>query len=69
MVEVQTCQHYYIIAEANGPTSLGACQVCGETREFQNYVNTLDWTEGTGKNKAEQRRRDADLLEVRPDSS
>ena len=30
------CQHHWVIEEANGPTSPGTCQRCGETKEFQN---------------------------------
>jgi hypothetical protein len=32
--------HHWLIQPANGPTSKGKCQGCGETREFQ---NTIEW--------------------------
>ena len=30
------CHHYWEIEVANGPTSIGKCKYCGETREFYN---------------------------------
>ena len=30
------CHHYWVIEAADGPTSLGECRYCGETREFLN---------------------------------
>jgi hypothetical protein len=32
----KTCHHYWEIEVANGPSSLGTCKYCGETREFLN---------------------------------
>jgi hypothetical protein len=32
----EQCHHYWVIEVANGPTSLGRCKHCGETREFFN---------------------------------
>ncbi len=30
------CCHYWIIEPADGPTSKGMCQFCGEEKEFDN---------------------------------
>jgi len=35
-----TCCHYWIIQPAEGPVSLGMCQLCLETREFK---NSIEW--------------------------
>jgi hypothetical protein len=32
----RVCHHYWVIEVANGPTSLGRCKHCGETRDFFN---------------------------------
>ena len=37
------CQHYWLIQAADGPVSVGSCRICGETREFNNYVETATW--------------------------
>ena len=37
------CRHHWMIQAADGPTSAGICRVCGETREFKNYVETATW--------------------------
>ena len=39
------CTHYWMIEPPSGPSSLGVCQNCGETRDFVNYVPTLGWEE------------------------
>ena len=40
---VSKCRHHWVIQPADGPVSNGACQICGETREFQNYVESATW--------------------------
>ena len=37
------CSHHWLIQAADGPTSGGVCRICGETREFKNYVETATW--------------------------
>ena len=37
------CRHHWLIQAADGPTSDGVCRICGETREFKNYVETATW--------------------------
>ena len=45
------CCHHWVIQPADGPISIGSCQVCGETREFKNYVESATWGDSrtTGK--------------------
>ena len=38
MVTTETCVHHWLIETANGPTSLGVCRYCGETRHFENAI-------------------------------
>ena len=40
---VAECRHHWVIHPADGPVSIGACQICGETREFKNYVESATW--------------------------
>lgn len=39
----QTCAHHWVIEPAMGPSSPGVCQICGESRDFQNYVEAASW--------------------------
>ena len=34
----ETCSHHWLIEPADGPTSNGSCQRCGETKEFTNSL-------------------------------
>ncbi len=36
--QVKTCPHHWMIPPAEGPTSVGVCRFCHETREFKNFV-------------------------------
>ena len=38
------CEHFWMIESPNGPTSKGSCRVCGETRDFVNYLESSAWT-------------------------
>ena len=49
---VSTCRHHWVIQPADGPVSNGLCQVCGETREFKNYVESATWGDSRITNKA-----------------
>ena len=40
---VVVCQHHWLIQAADGPTSSGVCRLCGETKDFKNYVETASW--------------------------
>ena len=39
------CRHYWVIQPATGPVSQGLCQICGQAREFKNYVEASTWGE------------------------
>ena len=39
----KTCVHTWSIEPPNGPTSVGACVDCGETKEFRNSVEISYW--------------------------
>ena len=40
---IAVCRHHWVIQPADGPISNGSCQVCGENREFKNYVESATW--------------------------
>ena len=43
--EAPACCHHWVIQPAVGPVSEGACQKCGEVREFKNSLDyEADWT-------------------------
>ena len=37
------CRHHWLIQAADGPTSTGVCRICGETKDFNNYIETATW--------------------------
>lgn len=37
------CRHHWLIQAADGPTSIGVCRICGETKDFKNYIETATW--------------------------
>ena len=37
------CEHFWMIASPNGPTSIGTCQHCGEKSEFRNSMPGSGW--------------------------
>lgn len=41
--QVQVCAHHWVIQPANGPFSSGVCRVCGEARDFKNYIEAGAW--------------------------
>ena len=40
---VEVCRHHWVIQPADGPVSNGSCQICGENRQFKNYVESATW--------------------------
>ena len=42
-----TCRHHWLIEAPNGPTGRGICRLCGEEREFKNYIETVPWSESS----------------------
>lgn len=37
------CCHRWDIKPANGPSSQGTCQNCGEVRKFKNFIGATRW--------------------------
>jgi len=35
--------HRWRIDEPNGPVSMGVCKVCGESKEFRNWLADMDF--------------------------
>ena len=53
--EAPSCRHHWVIQPATGPISSGVCQICDETREFQNYVEASTWGDDKSSNRASAR--------------
>ena len=47
-----TCCHHWTIQPATGPVSQGVCKLCGEVREFKNYVEAATWGDSRLSNKS-----------------
>ena len=45
------CCHHWAIQPATGPVSTGVCQICGEIREFKNYVEASTWGDDKGASR------------------
>ncbi len=45
------CRHHWVIQAADGPVSNGSCRICGETREFKNYVESASWGDSRINNR------------------
>ncbi len=39
------CRHHWAIQPADGPVSEGVCLLCGEVREFKNFVEGSSWAD------------------------
>ncbi len=50
------CQHFWVIQPAMGPESSGTCRLCGETREFKNYVEGASWGDSRLANRTDARK-------------
>ena len=37
------CLHHWVIDKPAGPTSSGVCRMCGEQRQFPNYIEGSAW--------------------------
>ena len=46
------CCHHWSIQPATGPFSQGVCQLCGEVREFKNYVEAATWGDSRLSNRS-----------------
>ena len=49
---VAACCHHWSIQPATGPVSQGVCKLCGEVREFKNYVEAATWGDSRLSNKS-----------------
>lgn len=49
------CRHHWVIQPATGPISPGVCQICGENREFKNYVEASTWGDDKSGSRASAR--------------
>ncbi len=47
--DVQECSHHWVIQEGDGPTSIGVCRVCGQLKEFKNYLAASHWGDDRGR--------------------
>ena len=53
------CCHHWVIQPATGPVSSGVCQVCGEVREFKNYVEASTWGDDKGASRTKKAAKEA----------
>ena len=42
-IEAPVCRHQWVVESPNGPVSTGVCRLCGENRQFQNYIEGSSW--------------------------
>ncbi len=49
------CMHHWVIQPATGPLSPGTCVICGEGRDFKNYVEGAAWGDSklSGRSRTE----------------
>ena len=43
VLEAPPCRHQWLIDSPAGPSSKGMCRLCGEERDFQNYIEGSSW--------------------------
>ena len=43
VLEAPICQHQWMIDSPAGKFSRGACRLCGEQKDFQNYIEGSSW--------------------------
>ena len=55
--EQPECQHHWVIAKPSGPVSRGKCRVCGEEKDFQNFMENAPWSRAKGKRPAKDTNR------------
>ena len=51
---VPACAHHWVIQPAMGPSSQGICQICGESKDFQNYVEAASWGDSRHTGRSEE---------------
>ena len=47
---VPSCQHHWVIQDSEGPKSVGICRVCGEFKQFKNYLENSYWGDEKSRN-------------------
>ena len=43
VAEAPKCRHHWLIDSPAGPSSRGVCLLCGDVKEFQNYIEGSAW--------------------------
>jgi hypothetical protein len=43
VLQAPSCRHQWLIDTPAGPSSRGVCRLCGEERQFQNYIEGTSW--------------------------
>ncbi len=61
------CAHHWLIEAAGGPTSQGKCRLCGETKQFQNFVEGGSWDDDRSARRDASGRRGAAVVRVADD--
>ena len=65
--DVKTCAHHWVIQPASGPSSPGVCQICGETKDFQNYVEAASWGDSRHTDRSEESSKEVLAVSNSPD--
>lgn len=45
VLPLEGCRHHWVIQPAAGPVSDGMCLLCGEVREFKNFIEASSWAD------------------------
>ena len=61
--EENSCKHHWIIEAADGATSMGICKLCGEEKEFYNWMPDFSTTSKRGNRDFEL----SDVIGSKPD--
>ena len=56
------CAHHWVIQPAMGPSSQGVCQICGESKDFQNYVEAASWGDSRHTDRSSEASKEAMAL-------
>ena len=59
---IQGCAHHWVIQPAMGPSSQGVCQICGESKDFQNYVEAASWGDSRHSDRSSEASKEAMAL-------
>ena len=55
--EREGCPHHWLIETPVGPVSKGLCRLCGQRKEFKNYVEASPWGEEAAPARATEENR------------